>query len=177
MVPGGFAGSFRFWNPGGARGPQSPAKPAPAPATKPPSAPASPPTKSTPAPTTKSSSGDGHHYVPRAVYKRLNLPEPARKVFERATTGPLVKGGQQDDGPHRRYSEAVAKVIDKWLERKGIDPKKMTESEAQQLLEYVKCPRYPVIGGYLRKIDDGHNEYCWQRRLEARRFRRGLDPQ
>jgi hypothetical protein len=147
------------------------------PTSKPPPASGSLPTKPIPTPTTKPTSGRGHHYIPHAVYKRLDLLEPARKVFERATTGRLTGGVHQYDGPHRRYSEAVAKVIDKWLKRKGIDSKKMTEAEARELLEYVKCHRHPTIAGYLRKIDDGHGEYCLQRRLERRRLRRGLDPQ
>jgi hypothetical protein len=32
---------------------------------------------------------EGHHHNPRAVYEKFPLPPETRKVFEKATTGPL----------------------------------------------------------------------------------------
>ncbi|MBX3503351.1 MAG: hypothetical protein KF889_28235 [Alphaproteobacteria bacterium] len=78
----------------------------------------------------------GHHIIPQHIYNSLGLPDEARKVFERATTGPLRPGSHTNNRPHRVYSAVVAKVVDRWIKRNGINPSKMTEAEAEQLVAH-----------------------------------------
>jgi len=101
----------------------------------------------------------GHHFIPQAVYKRLGLPQDALKVFRDATSGPLMPKDHQNDQAHRRYSDAVAKEIDRWLERKGIDPRKMTETQARELLKHVLNSKNPVIREYMRMIGTSRSRY------------------
>jgi hypothetical protein len=94
----------------------------------------------------------GHHVIPKEVYRSLGLSDKALRVFERATTGPLKPGAHMNNRPHRVYSNVVAKIIDKWLKRKGITASNMSEAEANELLDYIMHHDHPVIREYLKYL-------------------------
>ncbi|MBX3503240.1 MAG: hypothetical protein KF889_27670 [Alphaproteobacteria bacterium] len=119
----------------------------------------------------------GHHFIPRAIYKRLGLPPKTLKVFRDARTGPLIPGDHQFDQAHRRYNDAVAEIVDDWIKRKGIDPKKMTEAQARKLLEHVLKNGHPAIRDYLKMLHDSRRRYLRKYGSKGKGFGRGLDQQ
>ena len=112
----------------------------------------------------------GHHIIPQKIYKSLGVPDETLKVFREASTGPLIKGDHENDTAHRRYSDVVQKVINKWLRRNGIDPKQMTPAQARALVGHVLEHRHPTIRRY-------HEKLAASRALRASRGVLGLERQ
>jgi hypothetical protein len=111
----------------------------------------------------------GHHFIPKKVYKSLGLPEAALKVFRGATSGTLMSGDHQNDRAHRKYSDAVAKEVDRWLKDNKVNPKKMTELQARQLLDHILRSKNPEIRSYLSMIGKSRARHI------ARHGTRGVD--
>jgi hypothetical protein len=102
--------------------------------------------------------GKGHHYMPRGVYAKRNLPPETRKVFEEATTGRLQHHrNNQYDESHRRYNEATDKAFDEYLRQRGITEEQMTPDHARDLLQNLLTSRDPSIRN--------HNMRMWFREI------------
>jgi hypothetical protein len=114
--------------------------------------------------------GFGHHIIPQQIYKSLGVPDETLKVFRQASTGPVIKGDHEFDAAHRRYSDAVRDVVNRWLERNGIDPKKMTPAQARELVGHVLKDKHPAIRQY-------HEKLAASRALRASRGVLGLERQ
>ncbi len=93
----------------------------------------------------------GHHFLPRAVYQRLELPAETRKVFDDATTGPLrvVHGW---DEPHANYNAATNDLLDRFMKTNNIDPERMTPDQARSLLKEIQESHDPRIRNFNMRI-------------------------
>jgi RHS repeat-associated protein len=80
-----------------------------------------------------------HHPVPRSVFDKQNLPPEAHRVFDKeALQGPVSL--HQYDKAHRLYNEAAKELWERLLKEHKIDPSKMTEKQAQKIVdEFNKC--------------------------------------
>ncbi|WP_460227958.1 hypothetical protein, partial [Aurantivibrio infirmus] len=94
---------------------------------------------------------EGHHYVPKQVFKNMGLPSDAHKIFNKTTTGPLP-GGHGWSKEHRQYNQAVQEAMDSWLKDKGIDPKKMSSSQASDFLDHLSKSNDPRIKNFIDKL-------------------------
>jgi hypothetical protein len=82
--------------------------------------------------------GDGHHYIPRGVFKKYNLPEDTRKVFEQARSGPLYDTRSNKwDKEHRIYNDAVEERFDEFKGKRKIRVEQMTPAQARTFLGEV----------------------------------------
>ena len=82
--------------------------------------------------------GGGHHQNPRAVYRKFPLPEETRKVFDKATTGPLpFFGWHQYDDLHRLYNNAVEELMNRFMKEHSIQPEQMTPDHARGVLRAI----------------------------------------
>jgi len=96
--------------------------------------------------------GKGHHELPQALYRNLPLPEETRKVFDKATTGPIPSRGHQWDNTHREYNDAVRKLMNDFMAENNIQPEQMTPEQAQSLLKAVRESPEPRISNYNKGI-------------------------
>jgi hypothetical protein len=96
---------------------------------------------------------DGHHHVPRAVYEKLPLQDETRSIFNKGTTGPLPwYGWHQNDALHRAYSEAVAELVDRYMQENNIKPEEMTPEQARAVLKATAESEEPRIRTYREMI-------------------------
>jgi len=94
----------------------------------------------------------GHHYVPQALIRRLNLTPEARKLLMNATTGELEKGKNRYDADHRRYNAALKRHLERFLRESGIGDRPMTADEAQRLLRSIWRSKDPDIRPFNRRL-------------------------
>jgi hypothetical protein len=93
--------------------------------------------------------GVGHHHNPRAVFRKFALPEETRKVFEKATTGPLpFYRWHEYDELHRLYNDAVADLMNAFMEEQGIKAPQMTPDHARAVLKTIAESGDPRIRTY-----------------------------
>lgn len=96
---------------------------------------------------------DGHHWVPRAVYGKYPLRPETKKVFDKATSGPLA-----DDSvnrwtvEHRKHNEAVDEAFTTYMKKNNINANQMTPEQAQEILRGVKGSFDPRIRTLRMKI-------------------------
>jgi hypothetical protein len=93
----------------------------------------------------------GHHYMPRGVYQKWNLPEETRKVFDNATSGRLnIRGHFWDgaNGAHGRYNAAVQELADRLIAENNIQVEQMTRGQARALLNEIASSQEPRIRDY-----------------------------
>ena len=99
---------------------------------------------------------EGHHHNPRAVYEKFPLPPETRKVFEKATTGPLpIRRWHENDALHRAYSKAVGELMDRFMQDNSIKPEQMTPDQARSVLKAIaqsEDPRIRVYGEMLKRM-------------------------
>lgn len=58
-----------------------------------------------------------------------------------------------NDKAHRKYSAEVAKEVDRWLEKKGIDRKTlMNANQARDLLHHILNSENKIIRNYMKII-------------------------
>jgi hypothetical protein len=92
---------------------------------------------------------EGHHHNPRAIYRKYPLPEETRRVFDKATTGPLpFHGWHQYDEAHRLYSKAVEDLMDRFIQERKIRPEQMTPDHARAVLKEIADSEDPRIRSY-----------------------------
>jgi hypothetical protein len=93
--------------------------------------------------------GVGHHHVPRAVYEKFAFPKETRKVFEKATTGPLpFYRWHENDELHRLYSAAVKELITSIMQEHDISAQQMTPDHAHAVLKAIAISEDPRITIY-----------------------------
>lgn len=93
--------------------------------------------------------GVGHHHIPREVFRKLPLPEETRKVFEKATTGPLpFNGWHRYDELHRLYSAAAKDLVNNFMQERSITAQQMTPDRARLVLEAIAGSKDPRIEVY-----------------------------
>jgi RHS repeat-associated protein len=91
----------------------------------------------------------GHHYIPQSVYGGEGLPAETKRVFDRATTGPIPGGHNYGDG-HSAYNRAVK---DMWEDFKKKNPcGSMTPEQAQRFIDSVRQSSDPRIRDFLQRI-------------------------
>lgn len=74
---------------------------------------------------------DGHHWVPRAVYGKYLLQPETKKVFEKATSGPLADDSVNRWTVERRnYNEAVNEAFTAYMKKNSISADQMTPAQA-----------------------------------------------
>jgi hypothetical protein len=88
----------------------------------------------------------GHHFVPKAVYRRLPLAPETKKIFDDARTGSLRGGRHGWDLGHDAY-QAVYEALENFLKEKAIQPEDMTPEQAQEFV-------FQVIGSHDARIRD-----------------------
>ncbi|MFZ3351983.1 MAG: hypothetical protein WA268_14055 [Xanthobacteraceae bacterium] len=105
---------------------------------------------------------EGHHWVPKAVYGKYPLQPETKKVFEKATSGPLA-----DDSvnrwtmEHRNYNKAVNEAFTDYMKKNNIAADQMTPEQAQEVLEGVKGSFDPRIRTLRMKILRQSLRYFW----------------
>lgn len=115
----------------------------------------------------------GHHELPKSVFKAWDLPEETARVLDRATTGQLPVGrteiegklrGHLWDDEHRKYSEAVRELTERFMKERDIIPSRMTPEQAKDLLREIRDSENSSIRDYnrimrmLRRIFRGGRE-------------------
>lgn len=99
---------------------------------------------------------EGHHHNPQAVYEKFPLPPETRRVFEKATTGPLpIRRWHANDALHRAYSKAVGEVMDRFIQDNSIKAEQMTPDQARSVLKAIaesEDPRIRVYGEMLKRM-------------------------
>jgi hypothetical protein len=94
----------------------------------------------------------GHHYVPKSVYRRLNLPPETRKVLDNETTGPLRAAPHGWSRDHDSYNAAVSSALDRFMEAKNISPERMTPDHAREFIGEIKRSPDPRIRDFNTNI-------------------------
>lgn len=93
----------------------------------------------------------GHHYVPQSLWRSEPLPIDTRRVFDRATTGPIPGGHNYGDG-HNKYNEAVRDMYEKWKTQTKIQCETMTPKQADDFVRLVKQSTDPRIRDFNHRI-------------------------
>jgi len=93
----------------------------------------------------------GHHYIPQSLWKKEPLQSDTRRVFDRATTGP-IPGGHNYGGGHSQYNSAVRDLYDDWKNKNGIQCEKMTPQQANDFVNKIKQSSNPAIRNFNNKI-------------------------
>jgi hypothetical protein len=107
--------------------------------------------------------GVGHHWVPKKLWKRKEMPPEAKKVFDRDTSGRIPLGVRdsiegktryhQWDEEHRRYSDGVEKLMDDFLAALGKARKNLTPQEAGKISDMVASSQVADINEYREFIE------------------------
>lgn len=98
--------------------------------------------------------GDGHHFIPKAVFGKYELSEEAYVIFNKATTGE-IPGGHGWSKDHKLYSEAIQEYWGRWIKQIGItDTGKMTKDQAEYFVELIKNSEDERIKSFLSAIDE-----------------------
>lgn len=85
---------------------------------------------------TADNKGKGHHFVPKAVAEELQISDDARRVFDKARTGPLNDpSANWYDNEHRQYNRAVREELKTYIDKNNIESGKMTEAQARDFIK------------------------------------------
>jgi hypothetical protein len=97
--------------------------------------------------------GGGHHYFTRELFDSEPIPKETRKIFDDATTGPLLdRRSNKYDGEHRTYNKAVREHYNDFLSRNNLTPQQMTPDHARTLLREIQQSADPRIRNFNMKI-------------------------
>lgn len=94
----------------------------------------------------------GHHFVPKQVFKNLDLPAEAFDIFNKTTSGKLP-GGHGWSKAHKAYNEAVQQLMESWLKNGNIDPTKMSAKQAEDFLDALSKSNNPAIKNFIKEIE------------------------
>jgi len=87
---------------------------------------------------TASNQGKGHHFVPTAVVEALRISDEARRVFDKARTGPLNDpSANWWDNAHRQYNKAVHEELKSYIDKNSIAAERMTEAQARDFIKQL----------------------------------------
>jgi hypothetical protein len=96
--------------------------------------------------------GQGHHFLPQALWRKLPLAPETRKVFDKETSGHLHIRGHANDKAHRDYSDATEELMDRFMNEHNIKPEDMTPDQARSLLKTIEESQDPRIRNYRQYI-------------------------
>jgi len=96
----------------------------------------------------------GHHWVSGPIRRLSNLSAEARKVFNKAVSGPYGEPHRWS-GPHAEYNHAVQEL---W-HKNHYNPAKMTTKDAEDFIGQIKRSRDPRIAEFRDMIVDKRTEY------------------
>ena len=96
--------------------------------------------------------GQGHHFLPQALWRKLPLAPETRKVFDQETSGHLHIRGHANDKAHRDYSDATEELMDRFMNEHNIKPEDMTPDQARSLLKTIEESQDPRIRNYRQYI-------------------------
>jgi hypothetical protein len=92
----------------------------------------------------------GHHYMPVSLFKKLPFRPETRKVFDKATTGPLIEPHRYSR-EHAIYNELMGERIVDYATRKRVRIEDMTPEHAREFLSEIRNPD-DQVGRFNRKI-------------------------
>jgi RHS repeat-associated protein len=90
---------------------------------------------------------DAHHIFPRANWP--NYSSDAKNVFDESTVGTAGRHGWST--AHKNYNQATKDFARNYCESKGIDPSKMTEPQARDLVDEITKSSDPRIKDFLAR--------------------------
>jgi hypothetical protein len=96
--------------------------------------------------------GQGHHFLPQAVWRKLPLAPETRKIFDQETSGHLHIRGHGNDKAHREYSKATEEFMDQFMKENSIKPEEMTPDQARSMLKAIGESQDPRIRTYRQFI-------------------------
>jgi len=97
---------------------------------------------------------EGHHWVPKKLWKKEPFSNETKAVFNNATFGALADPSVNfNDAEHRAYNDAVKKLLDAFLERNNITKEQMTPAQAEEFVREVKGSTDPMIRNFVLKIE------------------------
>jgi hypothetical protein len=106
----------------------------------------------------------GHHWVPWAIFKKLDLRPETHAAFANATTGPLAGQRHGNSKEHMRYTEAVEELLKNFIRQEGISERDMTPDHAKKIVDQVRASREPRIRDFNLSIYRREVYYLIQRR-------------
>jgi hypothetical protein len=96
---------------------------------------------------------EGHHWVPKIVFRKRNFSDETKAVFEKSTSGPLAdRSVNYNDAEHRAYNDAVDKILDAYLDKNNITEQQMTPAQASEFVQEVIASSDLRIRGFVTKI-------------------------
>jgi hypothetical protein len=110
---------------------------------------------------------DGHHFVPRSLYRDLPLSQETRKILDEAKTGPLNGRTHGWSREHAEYNSAVREKLDNFMKENGIAPEQMTPDQARSFVDQIKRSVDPRIRGLNMRLYMREIQY-WLRRAPGR---------
>jgi hypothetical protein len=93
----------------------------------------------------------GHHIVPGEIYRNEPLKPETRKVFERATIGPLGAPPHGWDRQHKEYNKAAYDIFDRYKAEKGLSSEELKPEHAEEIVRKVRGSPDPRIRGVIMK--------------------------
>jgi RHS repeat-associated core domain len=94
----------------------------------------------------------GHHYAPGPVRNYPGLSIEARRHFNKRTTGSVP--GHNNAAPHSEYNRNSLKEFEEFIEKHKIDPKEMTEAEAEEFIQTLRHSKNKVIRGLIKDCEE-----------------------
>ena len=110
----------------------------------------------------------GHHYYPRQIFNKYDFPPETRKVFEKATSGPVDV--HKWSIPHKDYNTAVGELTEDYMRKRGISARQVTPKDARRIITEILNSRDKRIRFYLLEVQARRALYLL-RRLLPRRMR------
>ena len=96
--------------------------------------------------------GQGHHFLPQALWRKLPLAPETRQVFDKETSGHLYIKGHENDKAHREYGKATEEFMDQFMKENNIKPEEMTPDQARSMLRGIEQSQDPRIRNYRQFI-------------------------
>lgn len=90
----------------------------------------------------------GHHLFPQSLWRRADLPNSVKEIFNRSTIKPAGRHGWSR--AHARYNSAVDDLFDGFCKSNKIDPSKMTDQNAKDFIEEIRNSDIPAIRDFLQ---------------------------
>jgi hypothetical protein len=103
---------------------------------------------------------DGHHWVPKVVYRTRSFPKETTAVFDKSKSGPLANPEiNLNTVEHIAYNKAVDLLLDAYLKKNEIAEEQMTPAQALEFVQEVLDSSDPRIREFVRKIRWGAMRY------------------
>ena len=97
--------------------------------------------------------GEGHHWVPKGVFKQRSFSKETEAVFKQSTSGPLAdRKVNYRTLDHIAYNQAVDELLDAFLQKNKITAEQMTPAQASEFVQEVIGSSDLRIRGFVTKI-------------------------